>query len=140
MRSPLHIVVTAAAILASAGIAAAASSGTTAGEHGGAPAAKSSAANSSAAMSNIILTAQDRKSIWNGLSAMGEQKTPARFHAAIGADLPKSVALHAFPQKVADSVLTLAGMKYAKMNDRVLVVRSRDRKIESVITKASAQS
>jgi hypothetical protein len=134
MRSPLHIAATAAAVLiASAGMAAAANSMSS--DHAGTPAAKSMAKTS-----NIILTSQERKTIWRNLSAASEQKAPASFHAAVGADMPKAVTLHAFPQKVADDVLTLAGMKYAKLNDKVMVVRSRDRKIESVITAASAKS
>jgi hypothetical protein len=134
MRSPLHIAATAAAILiASAGMAAAANSGTMSGDHG-------SAASSTAKMSNIILTTQERKTIWQGLSARAEQKAPASFEAAVGADVPNSVTLQMFPKKVADSVLALSGMKYAKLNDQVLVVRSRDRKIESVITAASTNS
>jgi hypothetical protein len=134
MRSPLHIAATAATVLiASAGMAAAANSMSS--DHTG-----TSAIKSMAKMSNIILTNQERKTIWRNLSSASEQKAPARFHAAVGTDMPKAVTLHAFPQKLADNVLTLAGMKYAKLNDKILVVRSRDRKIESVITAASAKS
>jgi hypothetical protein len=134
MRHPLHIAATAAAVLiASAAMAAAASSGSMANDH-------ASAAKSTAKMSNIILTTKQRKTIWQNLSSASEQKAPASFQAAVGTDMPKTVTLHAFPQKVADNVLTLAGMKYAKLNDQVLVVRPRDRKIESVITAASAKS
>lgn len=134
MRSPMHIAAAAAAIMiASAGMAVAAGSGKMANDH-------ASAAKSAAKMSNIILTSQERKTIWQNLSSASEQKAPARFHAAVGADMPASVTLRTFPQKVADNVLTLAGMKYAKLNDQVLVVRARDRRIESVITAASAKS
>ncbi|MGH6727885.1 MAG: DUF1236 domain-containing protein [Pseudolabrys sp.] len=133
MRHPLHIAATAAAVLiASAGLAAAASSGSMATDH--------SAAKSTAKMSTIVLTTSERKTIWKDLSSASEQKAPAKFQAAVGTDIPKSVTLRAFPKKVADSVSTLSGMKYAKLNDKVLVVRPRDRKIESVITAASAKS
>ncbi len=65
---------------------------------------------------------------------------PTGFQAKVGVDLPKSVALHAFPQQTADNILTLAGMEYAKLHGRVLVARTRDRKIESIITPASVKS
>jgi hypothetical protein len=114
-------------------MAAAAGSGTMANGH-------AAAAKSAGKTSNIILTSQQRKTIWNDLSSASEQKAPASFQAAVGADMPVSMTLHAFPRKVADNVLTLAGMKYAKLNDQVLVVRARDRRIESMITAVSAKS
>jgi hypothetical protein len=134
MKHPLPIAAAAAAaLIASAGIAAAANAD--------AMSASTSKAKAPAAMhSDIILTAKQDTTIWRGLSAKSAEKAPGSFKAAVGADLPTSVALHAFPQKVADNILTLAGMNYAKLNGKVLVVRTRDRKIESIITPASAKS
>jgi hypothetical protein len=131
MKHPFPIAAAAAALIASAAMAVAAQA---------MPTGKSMAKAPAAARSDIILTAQQDKTIWRDLSSTGKQKAPASFRAAVGADVPKAVTLHAFPQKVADNVLTLAGMKYAKLNGKVLVVRTRDRKIESVITPASAKS
>lgn len=131
MKHPLPIAATAAALIASAAMAVAAHA---------MPAGKSMAKTPATARSDIILTAQQDQTIWRDLSAKSAEKAPGTFKVAIGADLPKSVALHAFPQKVADNVLTLVGMNYAKLNGKVLVVRTRDRKIESIITPASAKS
>ena len=135
MKHPVRIAATAAALIASAAIASASAASAGAASDG------TSAGKPTAAMrSDIILTAKQDTTIWHNLSAQRAQKTPSSFRAAVGADLPKAVPLHTFSRKVADNILTLAGMKYAKLNDRVLVVRMRDRKIESIITPASAKS
>jgi hypothetical protein len=131
MKHLLRSAATAAALIASAGMAAAAQA---------TPASTPMAKPPAAMRSDIILTAQQDKTIWRDLSSMSNQQAPARFRAAVGADVPTLVTLHAFPQNVADNILTLAGMKYAKLNGKVLVVRQRDRKIESIITPASAKS
>jgi hypothetical protein len=131
MKHPLPIAATAAALIASAAMAVAAHA---------TPANTPMAKPPAAMRSDIILTAQQDKNIWRGLSSMSKQKAPASFRAAVGTDVPTSLTLHAFPQNVADNILTLAGMNYAKLNGKVLVVRQRDRKIESIITPASAKS
>jgi hypothetical protein len=133
MKHPARFVSAAAALVASAGIAAAASPGAMSGGTSG--------AKQPAAMhSDIILTAKQDTTIWHSLSAKNTERAPTGFQAKVGVDLPKSVALHAFPQQTADNILTLAGMEYAKLHGRVLVVRTRDRKIESIITPASVKS
>jgi hypothetical protein len=131
MKHPLPIAATATALIASAGMAVAAHA---------MPVSKPTSKPPAALRSDIILTAQQDKTIWRDLSSMSKQKAPASLRAADGAEVPKAVTLYAFPKKVADNILTLAGMKYARLNGKVLVVRQRDRKIESIITPALAKS
>jgi len=140
MQRPLQIVAVAAALVASAGMAAAADYGNI--QTGTMPStAKTQMAKpANATMSDIVLSAQQKKTIWKDLSARSGQKAPSSFQASVGADVPKSVTLHKFPSKLASNVPTLTGMRYAKLNDKLVVVRPRDRKVENVIDGASAKS
>ena len=83
--------------------------------------------------SDLILTTQREHRIWRWLHGRKDQKKPTGFTAHIGADLPASVKLHKFPRKLAGETPPIAGMRYAKLSGKVVVVRPADRKIEQVI-------
>ncbi len=83
--------------------------------------------------SDLILTTHEKHRIWRALHARRDEKKPAGFNPHIGVNLPPAVELHAFPGRLAGEIAPIAGMRFAKLEGKLVVVRPSDRKIEEVI-------
>ncbi len=87
--------------------------------------------------SDLILTTHEAHRIWSRLHARADEREPAGFHPHIGGKLPGAVRLREFTRKLAGEIPAIAGMRYAKLEGKVVVVRPSDRKIEAVIAAPS---
>lgn len=74
-----------------------------------------------------------RRFIWDGLKVVAAQKKPPGFSAHVGRTLPHGLVMHAFSHDAKAELPRLDGMKYVKLDGKVLVVRQRDRKIELIV-------
>jgi hypothetical protein len=106
--------------------------------HSPATSAVHSSANEMAppAKDTLSLTSKQQKSAWNDLyvKSLNQQK-PAGFHVATGAALPKSIATGQMTTKAAGDVPALKPYDFAQLDQKLVIVNPRDRKIAEVITR-----
>jgi hypothetical protein len=62
-----------------------------------------------------------------------KQTAPSGFNAAVGATIPSSVTLHAFPSDVIGQVPAVKSNDYAMMQSQLLVVDPTSKKIVDII-------
>lgn len=124
MRKWIALGTGAVALLASIGFAAAQGMGATS-----APMKQNPPAASAAGEEQISLNDQQRQTIWQTLSKARAETAPSDFQASVGADVPRSMRLHSFSRALTDQVPAMRGYEYAKLQNRVLIVNPRTRKI-----------
>ena len=134
--------ITAALLLASVGVASAMTSGAMSASkpidanatlHNGARTSVPIFSARTRRHSDLILTTHEAHRVWNRLGGHADEHKPAGFHPHIGGKLRSAVTLHEFPRKLAGEIPAIAGMRYAKLEGKVVVVRRSDRKIEALI-------
>ena len=83
---------------------------------------------------HLNLTNAQQKEIWQGVSKQSTKQTaPSGFNAAVGATIPSSVTLHAFPSDVTRQVPAVKSNDYAMMQSQLLVVDRTSKKIVDII-------
>ena len=123
---------TAAAALLASGVASAAGT-MSLPTHSSMQRAPSSPTSATALKSDVDIGEQQRKFIWDGLKAVAAQEKPPGFAAHVGSTLPDALVMHAFSHDAKAELPGLDGMKYVKLESKVLVVRQSDRKIELIV-------
>ncbi len=93
------------------------------------PPGQGSAMQSPAGQGQINLTDQQKQMIWQTLSRARNEKTPTNFQASVGADVPRSLRLHSFARSVTKQVPATRGLDYAKLQNQVLIVNPKTRKV-----------
>lgn len=89
--------------------------------------------------SSVTLTPQQKQKIWQSLASASGQPAPAGFTASEGATVPQQVSLQPLPQSAsADLPANARDMQYAKMQDEILIVDPKDRKVVEVIKQSEA--
>ncbi len=82
----------------------------------------------------ISLSDQQKQMIWQTLSKARAETAPANFQASIGADVPKGLRLHNFRRSLTRRVPATHGYEYAKVQNEVLIVNPKTRKIIGTVS------
>jgi hypothetical protein len=82
----------------------------------------------------ISLNDQQRQTIWQTLSKTRAERAPSSFQASIGSDVPRTMRLHSFSRSVTSQVPTMRGLDYAKLQDQVLIVDPKTRKVVDTVS------
>jgi hypothetical protein len=84
----------------------------------------------------LNLNAVQRREAWTCLSAAanGNQKAPADFDAAVGAEVPGTLTLQHVASSASDAVPALRPYDFAMVESKLLIVNPSDKKIVEVIT------
>jgi hypothetical protein len=83
---------------------------------------------------DISLTDQQKQTIWQTLSRARSEKTPSDFKATVGSDVPRTVRLHVFTRALTNKVPATRGKEYAKLQNQVVVVDPKTRKIIGTVS------
>jgi len=87
-----------------------------------------------AAQNHISLSDQQKQTIWQTLSKARAETAPADFQAAVGADVPKGLRLHYFKRSLTRQVPATHGYEYAKLQNEVLIVNPKTKKIIGTVS------
>ena len=82
----------------------------------------------------VTLTDQQKQTIWKRLSRAGNERMPSNFEASVGSDVPRSVRLHSFARTVTRTVPEIRGYDYAKLQNQVIIVDPKTRKIVDTVS------
>jgi hypothetical protein len=83
--------------------------------------------------SQINLTDQQKQTIWQKLSSARSDTTPSTFEASIGTAVPKDMRLHSFARSITGQVPSMRGMDYAKLQNEVVIVDPKTRKVVDTV-------
>lgn len=132
MSTRTRLSVTALALLSGLSLAAAGTSAIAAGSQD--KMAKPSSI--SQPMDKLSLTSAQRKSAWEDISRLAaKQKAPKGFTAKVGKALPSTVATNPVPVSTANDVPKLRPYRYALLNNKLLIVNPKDKKVVEIITR-----
>jgi hypothetical protein len=149
MKPMLRAAGAAAALLAFAGAAAAMTSGAMPADepitanttlHDGTRTSVPMLAARVSAHSDLVLTADQKHRLWRRLAGRNGDHAPAGFEPRVGGEAPAAVKLARLPRHLTAYVPAVAGMRFAKLDGKLLLVRPSDRQIEQVITRRQMKS
>jgi hypothetical protein len=84
----------------------------------------------------LDLSATQQKDIWKDLSRHAASQTaPSGFNATVGEAIPTGVSTYPLPRQAARDVPAVKPYRYAMLQDKVLIVNPRDKKIADVVAK-----
>jgi Protein of unknown function (DUF1236) len=82
----------------------------------------------------ISLNDQQKQMIWQTLSNARNERTPTNFQASVGADVPRALRLHSFARAVTKQLPAVRGYDYAKLQNQVLIVDPKTRKVVDTVS------
>jgi hypothetical protein len=83
----------------------------------------------------VILSAAQRRAVWNDLSKQATNQNAAGFHATIGTFVPNTVKLQPIPSKVTADVPSLRPYDFAMVGHKLVIVDPSNKVIADVLTK-----
>ena len=86
----------------------------------------------------VILSAAQRRAVWNDLSKQGTNQNAAGLDATIGTFVPKTVKIEPIPSKVAADNPSLRPYYFAMVDNKLVIVDPANKVIADVVTKRSA--
>jgi hypothetical protein len=105
------------------------------------PSAKTQTASSAAApmhgSDTVILSAAQRRTVWNDLSKQATNQNAAGFEATTGTFVPKTVKVKPVPGKLAANVPSLRPYGFAMVDHSLVIVDPTNKVIADVVTKRS---
>ena len=83
----------------------------------------------------LVLTGSQEQMIWQSVSGQNtrDMAAPSVFEPSVGAMVPASVALRAWPSKVTGRIPAVRPYAYAVLDTKVLIVNPTNKKIVDVI-------
>jgi Protein of unknown function (DUF1236) len=95
--------------------------------------ATASAATAMHGTDTVILSAAQRKAVWNDLSKQATNQSASGFDATIGTFLPKTVKISPMPSKTATDVPSLRPYGYAMVGHKLVIVDPSNKVIADVL-------
>jgi hypothetical protein len=87
----------------------------------------------------VILSAAQRRTVWNDLSKQATNQNAAGFEATTGTFVPNTVKIEPVPGKVAAGVPSLQPYDFAMVDHSLVIVDPTNKVIADVVTKPSAK-
>jgi hypothetical protein len=87
----------------------------------------------------VILSAAQRRTVWNDLGKQATNQKAAGFEATTGTFVPNTVKVKPVPGKVAANVPSLRPYGFAMVDHSLVIVDPTNKVIADVVTKPSAQ-
>jgi hypothetical protein len=89
----------------------------------------------SMAQDNLSLSARQKTTAWRDLSKQGaRQQQPSTFTASVGTAVPDAITLRPISGKASAQVPALRPYQYALLQDKLLIINPKDKKIVDVIS------
>ena len=95
--------------------------------------ATASAATAMHGTDTVILSAAQRKAVWNDLSKQATNQSASGFDATIGTFLPKTVKISPMPSKTTTDVPSLRPYGYAMVGHKLVIVDPSNKVIADVL-------
>ena len=86
----------------------------------------------------VILSAAQRKTLWNDLSKQATNQTAAGFDATTGTFVPKTVKIKPIPGKLTADIPSLRPYDFAMVDHKLVIVDPTNKVIADVVTKRYA--
>ncbi len=83
----------------------------------------------------VILSAVQRRAVWNDLSKQATNQNAARFDATTGTFVPNTVKIESIPSKTAAHIPSLRPYDFAKVDQNLVIVDPSNKVIADVLTK-----
>jgi Protein of unknown function (DUF1236) len=83
----------------------------------------------------IILSASQRRAVWNDLSKQATNQNAAGFDATIGTFVPSTVKTEPMPSKTAADIPSLRPYNFAMVDHKLVIVDPSNKVIADVLTK-----
>jgi hypothetical protein len=99
---------------------------------------KATSENGSSAMhgsDTVILSAAQRRAIWNDLSKQATNQNAAGFNAEIGTFVPNTVKIEPMPSKVTANNPSLQPYDFAMVNHKLVIVDPSNKVIADILSK-----
>lgn len=97
--------------------------------------ATASAATAMHPSDTVILSAAQRRAVWNDLNKQATNQNAAGFDATIGTFLPKTVKISPMPSKTAADIPALRPYNFAMVGHKLVIVDPSNKVIADVLTK-----
>ena len=97
--------------------------------------ATASAATAMHGTDTVILSAAQRKAVWNDLSKQATNQNASGFNAEIGTFVPSSVKIESMPSKATANIPSLRPYDYAMVDHKLVIVDPSNKVIADVLTK-----
>jgi hypothetical protein len=97
--------------------------------------ATASAATAMHGTDTVILSAAQRKAVWNDLSKQATNQNASGFDATTGTFVPNSVKIEPIPSKVTANNPSLRPYDYAMVGHKLVIVDPSNKVIADVLTK-----
>jgi Protein of unknown function (DUF1236) len=97
--------------------------------------ATASAATAMHGTDTVILSALQRKAVWNDLSKLATNQNASGFNAKIGTFVPSSVKIEPMPSKATANIPSLRPYDYAMVDHKLVIVDPSNKVIADVLTK-----
>lgn len=86
----------------------------------------------------VILSAAQRKTVWNDLSKQASNQNAAGFDATTGTFVPKTVKIKPIPNKLTANIPSLRPYDFAMVDHKLVIVDPTNKVIADVVTKRYA--
>jgi Protein of unknown function (DUF1236) len=96
--------------------------------------ATSSAATAMHPSDTVILSAAQRRAVWNDLNKQATNQNAAGFDATIGTFVPNTVKIEPMPSKTAADIPSLRPYGFAMVGHKVVIVDPSNKVIADVLT------
>ena len=97
--------------------------------------ATASAATAMHPSDTVILSAAQRRAVWNDINKQATNQSAAGFDATIGTFLPGTVKIEPMPSKAAANIPSLRPYDFAMVDHKLVIVDPSNKVIADVLTK-----